>query len=284
MRRPTKSKSYKKLILFPGLLLILIVLILGFLKYSPLKIKDVEVKADRVDCANSEELKTTTNLLGQNILLIDKTSLEKKLKGKYLCVRKIKIEKNLPSKIILSVSGRQPAAILVQSKEKIEISTSSGETSLSAEQASSSAMFNFGNEVPKEPSVHFLAGEDQFLIDDEGVIFSKEGGSAPKIYFEGISLTVGKKLEEGIVTNTLKILDRVKVFGVEVSEAKIYSQNTLLVNSTPKMIFSLNLNLDLQLAALQLLLEQAKINEENMEFVDLRFEKPIVKYAPKKKQ
>lgn len=253
------------------LFFIIIILIFVLVKFNPFNVKEVEVKAERVDCVNSEDLKTTADLLGQNILLIDGIFLEKKLKDNYFCVRRIKVDKNLPNEIILSVSGRQPVAILVGTKDKIEVSTSSGEASLSAEQASSSAMFNF------------MGGGDQFLVDDEGVIFSKDiSGENPKIFFEGIILSVGEKLEDGVIKNALKILERVKIFGVDVNEAKIYSQNTLLVKAAPKMIFSLNSSIDLQLAALQLLLEQAKINEENMEFVDLRFEKPIVKYAPRK--
>lgn len=275
MRRSSTKHKDRKLFLILTFI-VLVVLILGLVIFSPLNVKEVEVKADMIDCASSEELKTTADLLGKNILLVDEQTTEKKLKDKYLCIRKIKIDKKLPNEIILNVSGRQPVAILVETKNeqvnKIEISTSSGEASVSAEQASSSAMFNF------------VGGGDLYLVDDEGMIFAKNiSKEAPKIYFEGIVLSIGKKIEEGVVKNALKIQDRVKIFGVNVNEAKIYSQNTLLVNSAPKMIFSLNSGIDLQLAALQLLLEQAKINEENMEFIDLRFEKPIVKYAPKKK-
>ena len=270
-KKPTKSKRYKKLILLLGFLFILVILIATFLKFNLLSVGEIELKTNNVDCVTSDELKNTANLQGQNILFLNESSLEKRLKEKFLCIRKIKIHKNLPQKVILEVEGRQPVAILIESKIKESISTSRAEASLSAIEASVSAQFVF------------VGDGDKFLVDDEGVIFAKTSGDAPKVYFEGIPLTLGKKIEKEIVKNALKVLEKVKDFGVEVGETKIYSQNTLLVNSTPKMIFSLNSSIDLQVAALQLLLQQAKINEENMEFIDLRFEKPIIKYAPKKK-
>ncbi len=278
MRRLTqKRKSKKGLIL---LLAIFSVAFIGiiFLKFNLLNVNQAEVKSDQIDCATSDELKDLAGLLGQNILFIDEVSIEKKIKDKFLCVRNIDLKRNLPGKVTLEIYGRRPVAILIEVKEVDKISTGSGEASLSAKearlpdgQASASSLFNF-----------YGSGEP-FLTDNEGVIFAKkEVSGIPRIYFEGISLSVGKKLEEEVIKNALKILERIKIFGVEIKEAKIYSQNTLLVNGVPKMIFSLDPNLDLQLAALQLLLEQAKISEERMEFIDLRFEKPIVKYAPKK--
>ena len=50
----------------------------------------------------------------------------------------------------------------------------------------------------------------------------------------------------------------------------------------PKVFFRLDNEIDLQLASLQLILEKAKIDERILEFIDLRFDKPIVRFAPKK--
>jgi len=270
-RSKIKPKNYKKLIYFLASLFSLFFLVFIFLKFAPLNIKEVEVKTNGVECTSPEVIKNVVDLSGKNILFLSDVSLEQKLKDKFICISKIKLHRGLSGKVILEVTGRIPVAILIESRVEENISTRSAEASFSAIESSPSGQFNFVGEG------------DQYLIDNEGVIFSKKGGGVPKIYFEGINLIVGKKLEDGIIMNALKILDRIRVFGVQANEAKIYLQNIFLVNSVPKMVFSLNSNIDLQLAALQLLLEQAKINEENMEFIDLRFEKPIVKYVPKKK-
>ena len=64
----------------------------------------------------------------------------------------------------------------------------------------------------------------------------------------------------------------------------------LIIDTKPRLIFSLDKRLDYQTTSLQLILAQAKMNSDPsspgsalIESVDLRFNKPVVVYSKKKK-
>ena len=139
-------------------------------------------------------------------------------------------------------------------------------------QASSSAMLEEG------------AISGNFVVDNEGVMYSANTDqiNTPKIYISGTNLTIGEQLTSIFIQNALKILEKAKTFDIDVREARIDSENIFLVNGLPRMIFKLSSNIDIQLASLQLILQKAKIDDVKIEFIDLRFDKPVVKIAPKK--
>lgn len=117
------------------------------------------------------------------------------------------------------------------------------------------------------------AVEDFSLVDEEGVLFSGSDDVGLKIYSEHKDKDIKK---------ILLILNKTKFFGIEIMEASII-EDTLLIYSVPKIIFALEKDIDMQIASLQLILSKAKIDEETIEFIDLRFDKPVVRFAPKKK-
>lgn len=117
------------------------------------------------------------------------------------------------------------------------------------------------------------ATQEAFLLDEEGAIFSGTTSATLKIYSETKNINF---------KNILAILNKVKIFGIEVGEV-VVTQNSLTINSMPKIVLDLSRDLSLQIASLQLILQQAKIDEEAAEFIDLRFDKPVVRFAPKKK-
>lgn len=255
----------KKFILF--LILILIpLLLLGYIAFKTkiLSVKEVVVKSQMINCATESEIREQAAVLGQNLLLINKNSKEKKLKNKFSCIKSVQIIRSFPNKVSIEVLGREPAAILVVLKTSE--ATSSG--SLDEAIATSEAYFDPNKEEVTASS----------LVDSEGVIISSDAKNLnyPKIYSQD-------KVEGIILKNALKVLIKLKNFGIALAEPKIYSQGILITSAKPKMIFSLEKNIDLQLASLQLILGKAKIDEENIEFIDLRFDKPIVRFAPKKK-
>lgn len=231
-------------------------------------IKSVDVILDKVNCIDENSIKQEVSVFGKNFFLINGRKLEKQIKDKYFCIKYADFKKEFPNKIKIKVFGREAIAVLVLLKDEEASKSASLE-----ETASSSAHIS-------KDSI-----SDEFLVDSEGVIFSKAVQiNAPRLYFWG-KLTLGKKIAETIIENSLIILEKLKTFGVFVNEAKIYSNNILLLNpetNKPIMIFSLTDKVEIQLASLQLILTQAKIDKEEMEFIDLRYDKPVVKYAPKK--
>ena len=80
---------------------------------------------------------------------------------------------------------------------------------------------------------------------------------------------------------SLTILDKVKIYRLSITEASIF-EDVLMNNTAPKIIFKLRNDIDKQIASLQLILEKAKMETSKLEFIDLRFDKPIVRIAPKK--
>lgn len=234
-----------------------------------LNVRTIDVHLDQISCTNRVEIASLSQIKGQNIFFVNSAEIEKKIKEKYLCVRDVKLSKNLPDKIAINVSGRTPVAALI---------------SLGLEEASQSAILDIRSVATTSATP---INSTQLLVDSEGVIYSQteESINIPKIYFRANNLKLGKKLEDNIIKKSLRILDKLKEFKVEVNGAKIISQKNLVVETKGNLVlgFLLTGNIDIQLASLQLILEEAKIKDIEMELIDLRFEKPVVKYVPKKK-
>lgn len=206
------------------------------------KIETVQVEGD-LSCADKEQLLINVKIAGTNIFLFDSTQISQKLQTNFSCIKSIKIIRKFPKTILVQVSRREPRANLYIIKD-------------TGIEATSSAI------------------EESFLLDEEGVIFSGTAADTPmKIYSSQKNINF---------KNILAILNKIKVFGIEVMEAVVV-QNFLLINSTPKITFALDKEIDVQTASLQLILAKAKIDEETAEFIDLRFDKPVVRFAPKKK-
>jgi len=272
-RKSRKKKSFSKKLWKIGILVLIFFLILDlYLLFdsSFFKIKSLEVNLEKIGCVTKDKILSENSLIGQNFFLLS-GDFEKKIKDKYFCIKDIHLEKKFPDKIKLNISGREAVVVLV---------------SLKTSEASISGLL----ENLSTPSSYLVSQDNisqEVLVDSEGIIFSKyEGGTLPKIFLTASDLNIGKKIEEEVIKNSLNIIEKVKTFGLSLQEARIYSKNTLYLSPTtnlPKLIFALNKDINVQLASLQLILEEAKIDMQEMEFIDLRYDKPIVKYIPKKK-
>lgn len=228
-------------------------------------IKQIEITGDKIDCVDSDQLKNASGLLGQNFFLLREKKLQEKLKKKFVCIKNVSFFRLIPDKVKLEIISRKPATILFILKDK---------------QASPSSLID--NIATPEAGV----SEDRYIVDNEGVVFSKsmDEVSIPRIYIYDSDIAVGKKLENSFINNSLKILDKIKTFGVTVKKSWI-SEDFFIINpdtSDPKIIFRLNDRIDIQLASLQLILTEAKIDLKELTFIDLRFDKPVVRFAPKK--
>ncbi len=239
---------------------------LNFLKLNLLNIKSVDVRLDKVSCTDEGSVRNFSKLLGQSIIFIDTGKVEKSLKSKYLCIKSIDITRNFPSKVIILVFGRSPKVSLMV---------------LGGDEATSSA----GLEDIATPSAQISQTQQGFLVDNEGIIYAKVETSVdvPKIYYNDNNLALGQR-PSGI-PDILKILDKLTSFNINIASSEVLDGSFIIFpkEGRPKIIFKLNSDLDAKLASLQLILGQAKIDENQLEFIDLRFDKPIVKFAPKKK-
>lgn len=248
-----------------GLIILSIILVISFLRSDFFTIKKIDVKSERVACANDNELKDSSGLLGQNFFLINAQKSAKKLTEKFICIKNVTLLRMPPNNIKLEVFGREAVAILSALKER---------------EASESAHI----EEIATPSAQEEA--DSFLVDSDGVIFSKDflESNIPRIYFYDQNISLGNKLGK-LLRESLKILNKIRTFGLDIKNTRVLNDLFLIYPqmSLPKIIFRMDDKIDIQLASLQLILEQSKIDNKELEFIDLRFDKPIVKFAPEKK-
>jgi len=88
-------------------------------------------------------------------------------------------------------------------------------------------------------------------------------------------------LDEGLFKKISTVFTETRKYEINISEAEVLDQD-FLVLSPRKIAFSLKRDILKQLVSLQLILQKAKIDESMIETVDLRFDKPVVKFLPKK--
>mgnify|MGYP001575114357 CR=1 FL=1 len=262
------NKSRRKVWLWIGIFFVLILAaaFLTVFKLGLFNIKNIEVEMrGNLDCANDTALKEATLLYGRNLLFIDREHIEKNIKEKFICIQDVSLTKSLLSRVKINVSGREGAAAIFSLKTK--------------EATSSAFLENIATPSAEE------AGEI-LLVDKEGVVFSKSVGdlNMPKIFLYDPNLGLGQRADKE-TQSSLWILEKLKILGFDGLTTQIL-ENLFLIHPTtlsPKIIFRLDGEVDAQIASLQLILEKAKINAESLEFVDLRFDKPIIRFAPKKK-
>lgn len=273
--KETFSKKFA--ILLPaGIVLIVILALLFFIKSGFFDIRQIEVKGE-LSCAQENQLKDGTGISGQNFFLLNSGKILDSLRNKFVCIKDAKLSKFLPDKVRLEVNNRNPLVSLINLKEK--------EASLP------SLIENIA--TPEASNI-----DEALIVDDEGVVFARstDALNLAKVYLNGAKVSLGDKLTGNNLSKALEVLGKAKMLGVNIQQNWFYD-NYLLVSQVglgPKIIFSLDSNIGIQLASLQLILSEAKINQrtippnagidlKEVEFIDLRFDKPIVRIAPKKK-
>lgn len=260
--RKTKSKIFLKFIIGVGLSLVIFFIFVIF-KSNYFKIKIINIKADNVSCVDENNLTERSTLLGNNFFFIDEQKIEDKLKKDFICIKNINFSKRLPSKIIIDIEGRKGVAVLATVKY--------------SEASISSIIENIAT-PPR------ILPKDSFLVDDSGVVFVNNDGltKLPRIDVVGLDIAVGFKFENDYLKKTLKIMNELEHLVIDNPSVLILNK-FLISQSKPKIVFNLDENIDIQIASLQLILQKAKMDSEEFEFIDLRFDKPLVRIAPKKK-
>jgi hypothetical protein len=269
-----RRKSFR-----PYVLLGLLIFFLGvFLiwKLDPFSIKKIDVSVTS-SCGNPEDIKLVSKIFGKNIFFIDEKVILGELQRKYPCIQVIKLEKYYPSSILIIIQSRIPKfkVIKINPSPKLEL------TNLEATPSSQTALLDWA----------FPSGGQETLISDEnGVVFSKDGGGElPTIFLAIEKINIGQQLDHNLFKKLTTIFNKLSELSPEISSeatdsAKISSvkgkieDNNLLVDSRPRMIFELEKDVLRQLASLQLILQKAKINGREIKTIDLRFDKPVIEY------
>ncbi len=259
MRRKSKTNFFFLKILIAAAFTLLLIFL--SLRLNLFNIQKIEVTGPNLDCASQKTLLESLQILGNNFFILDTKELTKSIKSKFICIKDVTLVKLFPNKVKLEVVPRLPQSKLITLKNF---------------EGSSSALL----ENVATPSAEQYS--EAFLVDNEGVLFAKDSSHLDiPIIFIDADLSLGKKLENQMVENSLKILDKLNLFGLNVKSSLVLD-NFFVVYTFPKIIFRLDSAVDTQIASLQLILRNAKIDSSQVEFIDLRFDKPIIRIAPKK--
>lgn len=266
MRRRRKHKFLKIKFLAAGLIIIISIFAIISIKFFT--IRNVLV-AGNISCIDDIKKIKTSNILGQNLLVVNEKKLEEDILKRYFCVKRISLKRKFPDRVDIELFERVP---------KLNVIAVDMEASSSAD-----IMENLAVDASPSSKIKLdsLAKKGSFVADDEGVIFANVSREdLPKIYM-WTDLKLGQRLKDNLAGKILDIIRQLNVFGINTGKSILNSNGTYLMYSDPFVYFNLKGNLDLQIASLQLILKEAKIYS-NVEYVDLRFDKPVIKLAPKK--
>lgn len=140
------------------------------------------------------------------------------------------------------------------------------------------------NKVEIRNDVPVLRLTDQYAVSAEGKVFPYDQAlSLPEaIFIDKSQIEPGKYLPQEQLKNCLTFIDGLKLINFLFEQAVWDPKGNLIVQSKPTIIFSLENDAALQLASLQLILEKAKIGKGQIDLIDLRFDKPVLRYAQRK--
>lgn len=261
--------KFKKILLLPFIL----VLIAFFVwKSGILEIRRVDTEIIAASCVAEDQIRETAGLLRSNIFLVNEDSIKNKLLDKFVCLREVKLHRKFPGAVKLTVEGRVAIASVVTFKDNRQFQ-GLDLNGLEATPSSQSALLDWSAPQPTS---------QQFLADDKGVLFAQfQGEDLPKLFLSEQMVKVGQRLDEGLFKKISIVFTEAEKFGIGVLEAVVSDQDFLILQPQ-KIAFSLKKDISKQLISLQLILQKAKIDESMIETFDLRFDKPVVKFLPKK--
>ena len=264
MRRKSSRKLSLKRITFL-IFIILITLLFSYLFLTTFIVKKIEIITDGGSCVEKRQIEQNINLLGKNLFFLDINKVKQNLQNKFVCIKDVNSIKNYPTGMKLNIQSRQP---------KISL------TSVGINATSSADLINL-TQNSATFSAKLIENKENFYIDDEGVIYSKlvDQGSILNIKVVNKDLNIGQRLDKRIVENILKIFQKTGDQGIVIDKIFLHDNNLFIENSNSVLIFNTMNKIDTQIASLQLIVQKAKIENENIEFIDLRFDKPVVKYA-----
>lgn len=261
-----------------------------FTKSNLLNAKNVQIKLNQAQCVDPDQLKSSLKLQNQKIIFIDQTSIEQRIKKSNLCVATVSLDKKLPDTLIVNITGRKAEAVL----DSVEFFSNNQLSSITEQDLeatpSSQPAFVLKDE---EDQIKQATPSGRFFVDSEGLAF--EGfngiGSLPNFIFAGEKLDLGKRIDPILVRNSINILSRLHGMSINITSTPIIFDNSLFLETdkSPKLNFSLNGDINRELASLQLILGAGTMNSagsptggkslKGIESIDLRFNKPVVVYS-----
>lgn len=274
LRRRRRNSLKKKLFLFLFIILIVFYLVVLFTKWDKVQIKNIEVSGVKI-INNSSIKKNTLDFLSNktfiffnkdNFLFLSKKNLEAELKNKFTRIENIKI----------SLKGLNTLVILIEEKKPNYVWC--------------------GEEIPG--NYNEIRNKKCLFLDKNGVIFDNAPSFSSGVYVKMFGPVEKIKESESLFNSYFKkdyfsdiinIVDYLEylelkpsfLFVKEDKEIEVYLNNGFELGKIPKIIFSLNKDILLQLSNLETSLfndplkEELKANNSHFLYIDLRFDNKI---------
>jgi cell division protein FtsQ len=213
-----------------------------FLTSDYFKISILDCEKRNLPCSEKERI-LFLDLIGENIFLLDVNKLSKSIKNNYSLIKEVEIEKKIPNKVLIKIKEREEFA-------------------------------SFSKD-----------GKVWFIIDSLGFILKKayeKPKNLPEIFspHNQLSLNIGQKLDQREVACSLLILEQLKDSFILLDGLVLGEKGTITLFLTDDVIASLSAKkkMLMQVDSLQFILRQSKIEGRLPSLIDLRFDKPVVRY------
>jgi len=290
-----KSRQIKRkkilIIVLAVLVLLCMAFYFGYKIFTENKISKFNVETSNLNCSSSDEISNYLRKQNLNYFYLKASDIEDDLRKKFFCIGKIESEISYPDKVKLKITGREGKFVVTSVNPDIETNP---QIVLSLEQINSTQSSTAESYPPRVLNQILDIYKDasrsaMFLVDEEGMVFEEVNSDTafPKLSIFSIDLKIGQKIQNDYIKKASEILQKLQEFGVP-SDNLIIVSDRLIVDTIPRVIFSLNKPIDRQAASLQLILRQAKMksvandgDSRSVESVDLRFNRPVVVYSKK---
>lgn len=288
------SRQFKKQKLFLiSSIVILLIAAGGFLGYKILSENELvrfNVITQNLNCTSTGEITNYLKARELNYFYFKSETLEGELRKKFFCIGQIKSEISYPDKLKLNITGREGKFIVTSIFPVIETNPA---VQLSLEQmnATQSTTEAFPPKVLSQILTAYknASGSAMYLTDEEGVVFEEVTTNIgfPRLSIFSQDLKIGQKIPGGYIKKIIQVLEKSNVFETT-SDNLLIVGDRLIIDSKPRITFSLSKDVNRQSASLQLILRQAKMNldpdgrdSRSIESIDLRFDRPVVVYSRK---
>lgn len=227
----------EKLILFL-IFPILAVTIYFILKGNFFRIKKISCQINQSYCSPGIE-ENFYSLLDKNIFLIDLSEKTEKLKDAHPDWQTLKLSKKMPHEIAVEILTLQPVAALGKEGEK-----------------------------------------KFYLIDQLGNLVDRKevNPGFPLIIIEDLpQVELGQPLSVSFLSQSLELVKLLTELRLDFKNLKIQKEIIIAVFAGFQAFFSPERDLQKQVASLQLIINEGRIDKSHLQEIDLRFEKPVIK-------
>ncbi len=197
--------------------------------------------------------------IGKNIFWLNEGTALSALKKEYLSIAGTRLLRNLPRRISVYVSERDPVAMLITAPSDFQ-STPSAAIELSVKEERSTSQ--------------------RLLVDKSGLIFYKASisGMAVLVTDEG-SAILGNLLNRPLDKFMINVVSQMKTTDISASLIiRIYGDILVVLKDKSFVWLTPTKEVDYQVEILKMIIEKYRIEGKGIAKIDLRFKNPVVEF------